>query len=29
MMAQQSLSEMADLIGRQREAKRHLANLTR
>ena len=25
MMAQQSLSEMADLIGRQREAKRHLA----
>ncbi|HFT6599486.1 TPA: Fe(3+)-hydroxamate ABC transporter substrate-binding protein FhuD [Klebsiella oxytoca] len=25
MMAQQSLSEMADLIGRQQEAKRHLA----
>lgn len=25
MMAQQSLSEMADLIGRQRERKRHLA----
>ncbi|HDX9108328.1 TPA: Fe(3+)-hydroxamate ABC transporter substrate-binding protein FhuD [Klebsiella michiganensis] len=25
MMAQQSLGEMADLIGRQREAKRHLA----